>query len=116
MKRDDDQALWDLLGRATPPPVSPFFSRNVLRQIRLAEPERPAFLRLFWRRVLPAAAVVLVAASLLLFRSSSPEEQVDPELVAEISEIGAQNFDAFFELDDILLADEGSFWSDDAVL
>ena len=34
MKRDDDQELWDLLGQAAEPKISPFFARNVLREIR----------------------------------------------------------------------------------
>jgi len=34
MQREDDQQLWDLLGRTAEPKLSPFFARNVLREIR----------------------------------------------------------------------------------
>src|SRR5204863_5445575 len=54
MKRDDDQELWDLLGQAPESKVSPFFARNVLREIR--EPSDWATLRgwLNPRRLVPA--------------------------------------------------------------
>ena len=40
MNRDDDQQLWDLLGPGAKARVSPFFARNILRQIR-QEPQVP---------------------------------------------------------------------------
>src|SRR5436189_171653 len=36
MKREDDQELWDLLGQAAEPKVSPYFARNVSREVRQA--------------------------------------------------------------------------------
>jgi hypothetical protein len=40
MKADDNDKLWELLGEARQPVVSPFFSRNVLRAVRQEEPAR----------------------------------------------------------------------------
>ena len=37
MKREEDEKLWDLLGRSAEPKVSPFFARNILRKIREAQ-------------------------------------------------------------------------------
>src|SRR4030095_12169230 len=34
MQPEDDQQLWDLLGRTAEPKLSPFFARNVLREVR----------------------------------------------------------------------------------
>ncbi len=70
MNRDDDQQLWELLGHAAKPHLSPFFARNVLRQIR-QEPAK-SWLRL--RILAPAFGVVLalIAAGVFL-RSSSPQ-------------------------------------------
>jgi hypothetical protein len=43
MNPEEHDELWDLLGKAKQPPVSPFFSRNVLRAIRAdKQPERRA--------------------------------------------------------------------------
>ena len=71
----DDAALWDLLGRAEPPKVGPYFARRVLREVSLQADSQaapwwqPAAL---WRacRRLPRAAFVAgtpVAALCLLF-------------------------------------------------
>ncbi|MBK1835279.1 hypothetical protein [Roseibacillus ishigakijimensis] len=64
-----DRELWDLLGEASEPQASPFFSRNVLREIRLQESE-PARRSSFWTffrqpRVLVPGALALLAAALL---------------------------------------------------
>lgn len=73
MNRDDDQHLWDILGRAAPTRLSPFFSRNVLRQVR-QQPRllgrAPAWLT--FKLAIPASAVaVAVMAAVILFRGSS---------------------------------------------
>ena len=65
MKDDwDKDALWDLLGKAKPVSVSPFFSRNVVREIRRnsARPLVPPFL-LRW---LGAGAFALLTAGFFL--------------------------------------------------
>lgn len=65
MKEEWDQdALWDLLGKAGPVSVSPFFSRNILREIRRdsARPLVPVFL-LRW---LGAGALAVLAAGFFL--------------------------------------------------
>ncbi len=75
MKEDWDQdALWDLLGNAKPVSVSPFFSRNVLREIRLssARPLLPAFV-LRW---LAAGALALLTAGFFLNLGDTSPAQV----------------------------------------
>ena len=44
MRREDDQELWDLLGKSATPEVSPFFARNVVRQVREQQNERASLL------------------------------------------------------------------------
>ncbi len=66
MERDDDKQLWDLLGQAkTPPAASPFFARNILREIR-QQPRWKTTLAVWLRprRLVPvtALAAALVAA------------------------------------------------------
>lgn len=64
LQRDDD-GLWDLLGQAKPVEVSPFFARNVLREVRLAKDQSPSLsLSLLFRRcrlaLVGAAALAVV--------------------------------------------------------
>src|SRR6266496_825664 len=49
MKREDDQQLWELLGRLAEPKLSPFFARNVLRQVRRSARRKPS--PMWWRRL-----------------------------------------------------------------
>jgi hypothetical protein len=85
MNRDDDQQLWDLLGQAAQPRLSPFFARNILRHIR-QEPTT-SWLRL--KILVPAfgvALAVIAAAAFYLWNPSVPENSNDrePEKVATI--------------------------------
>lgn len=74
MNRDDDQQLWDLLGKAASPKVSGFFSRNVLRHVR----QEPVLLRgssrwLNWKILVPATALAAVlAVSVAMFMRTTP--------------------------------------------
>src|SRR6266404_6048860 len=62
MHRDEDRQLWDLLGQANAPKVSPFFARNVIRRVRAeSESARPRTSRLLWRILVPATAAALLA-------------------------------------------------------
>jgi hypothetical protein len=60
----DNDRLWDLLGKARPVSVSPFFSRNVVREIR-RNPDRP-LVPLFVLRWLGAAAFAVLTAGFFL--------------------------------------------------
>ena len=65
MKEDwDNDALWNLLGKTRPVSVSPFFSRNVLREIRRS-PARP-MVPLFVLRWLGAGALAVLTAGFFL--------------------------------------------------
>lgn len=95
MKRDDDEQLWELLGHAAKPHLSPFFARNVLRQIR-QEPAR-SWLRL--GILVPAFGVTAaVVAGILFLRYSSlenlvptkPEQAVATEASRKVPEPIAQ--------------------------
>jgi hypothetical protein len=108
MKREEDEKLWDLLGRSAEPKVSPFFARNVLRKIREAQGESPA--RPWWslRWLVPAAgvAVAIIAAVSLRVQmpNRSPSDAQGDRLV--LSE--AQDVDLIADLDDLVAADDGN--------
>ena len=68
MKDDlENDELWELLGRAKPVAVSPYFSRRVLREIRLQP--APVVLPGFLLRWLGAGAFALVVTGFFLSMS-----------------------------------------------
>jgi len=69
----ENDALWALLTKSRPVPVSPFFARNVLREIRRPSPATPLPFWLRW--VAPAAYAVL---ALGFFLSLQPPPQPVP--------------------------------------
>jgi len=116
MNRDDDQKLWDLLGRTAEPRISPFFSRNVLRKIR--QTRAGSALREWFglRRLVPAAgvAVALIAVALLRTQTSAPspaESQSDKAAI-----VSAQDSEVIADLDDLLASDDNLDDSDGVLL
>ena len=118
MRREDDQKLWDLLGQAKTPDVSPFFTRNVLRTLR----SQPVFVRSLgeWfglRRLVPAATVA-VALIVAVFVARSP---VAPEMASAnesdpVAKIDPQDYDVVADLDELLASDENALWDDNSSL
>ena len=89
-----DGALWDLLGQARPVEVSPLFSRNVLREIRLARQPAPSSLSSifkWWRPVLIGvtgiAVVVINGLVLLQDHDSSALQHADVEAIKNLDEL-----------------------------
>ena len=111
MNREDDQELWDLLGRSTQPQVSPFFARDVVRQVR-QEKSWMDYARgwLRPRRLIPAAALALViVASGLSLQMTRNSADNPPELV---SKIDPQDYDTVADLDDLLATDDDGIWTE----
>ena len=114
MKREDDQQLWDLLGRTRPTEVSPFFARNIVRTIRAHE-QGTGWLRgwLGPRKLIPATAVAIaVAAAMLIAHRPASLKRADntPDVIAAID---PQDYDVVADLDELMAADETSQWDDD---
>ena len=118
MQREDDQQLWDLLGRTAEPKLSPFFARNVGRVIR---PEASRFRRAQdWfslRRLVAASAVVIVVIGMAIAthtpRSSQKSPEREPDVVATID---AKDFDVVADLDELLACDEDNLWNETPAL
>ena len=112
MKREDDQELWDLLGRAGEPTLSPFFARNVVRQVR-QEPDWRENVRrwLSPRRLIPATAVALaiVAATLSIRVPTAADENI-PEPVAQLD---PQDYEIVADLDNLIAMEEDGLWDDE---
>ena len=118
MKREDDQQLWDLLGQAAESTLSPFFARNVLRQIR-QEPRwfERARRRLRLRRLIPASGLALVVIAAIIFTHNPSLRQKpaasEPDPVAKID---AQDYEVVADLDELLASDENNLWDEDSTL
>jgi len=116
MRREDDEQLWELLGRAAEYKPSPFFARNVLRQIRQKRGTTETVRAwLSWRRLLPASAVLAatVAGILALQHPLKPQSQPggDADVVAKID---PQDYEVVADLDDLLATDENGVWEDNS--
>jgi len=113
MKREDDQQLWDLLGRAAEPKLSPFFARNAVRAVR-QHSHRGAWLRWFaLRRLAPAAGIAAaVVATLLAVHRPAIHRSTEhaPDVIARIE---PQDYDVVADLDELLVTDESNLWDDD---
>ena len=118
MKREDDQPLWDLLGQGDEPELSPFFARNVLRQIR-QEPRWFEHVRswLRLRRLVPVSGLALVVVAAIIFAHNPSLRQkpvaTEPDPVAKID---TQDYEVVADLDELLASDENNLWDDDSTL
>lgn len=104
MNKDEEQdALWDLLGQAREPTVSPYFARNVLRAVRKDSSSRPWSWPILLRWVLPISglAAVLLGWTTLEWRH---EQQEQKEFTAA--------FDAAAELSSLVAVDNTAPWMD----
>ena len=98
----ENDALWDLLGRARQVKASPYFARKVLSAIR--EEKRPRFsLAALLRWVIPAGA----CAALAIGWSISQHEQQD-------------TFNAYFDsaadLQSLIASEDASLWLEEPAL
>jgi hypothetical protein len=118
MDREDDEKLWDLLGKAPSVEFSPFFARNVLRRIR----EQPSWFMaarswFSWRRLVPVSALAAAVIGTFLFlHSPAPRENpatdsAEPDVIAKID---AQDYEVVADLDDLLASDESNLWDDNS--
>lgn len=112
---EDHDDLWRLLGNAKTPAVSPFFSRNVLREVRSLRQERPGFagwLHRHWRWQVPALAcgmAVVAGAGFLTDRGGDEESQ----LFAIAEDVSASpDYQVISDLDELLAWEESSVWID----
>jgi hypothetical protein len=117
MEREDDQELWDLLGRRAEPKLSPFFARNLLRKVR---PEGGGFeWALGWfslRRVVSASAVAIVVIGMAVATHHfGPQKALEsePDVVAKID---PQDYDVVADLDDLITLDENNLWDEKPTL
>ena len=106
MNRDDDPELWDLLGRAAEPKVSPFFARNVVREIRgmAQEVGRRSWLSI--RRLLPITSVAVALMVVFLFQVRTSVDSVGDSGAELMANVDPQDYELVADLSDGLAPDE----------
>ena len=111
MEREDDQELWDFLGRTAEPRLSPFFARNVLRKIRQGASRRtPNWFSL--RRLVAASAIVILVIGMAI-ATRHPVPQKSPESAPDVvAKIDPQDYDVVADLDELIAWDENSLWDE----
>lgn len=118
MRREEDQELWDLLGNLKKTPVSAFFARNVLRQIR-QQPSSFDQLRNWFtlRRLIPASALAIgIIAAIILAQHPRSRPPVTENLPEAVAKIDPQDYEVVADLDVLLASDENSLWDEDPSL
>ncbi|MEY2519480.1 MAG: hypothetical protein QOF24_1239 [Verrucomicrobiota bacterium] len=113
MKREDDEKLWDLLGHAAEPKISPFFARNVLREIRESRGRSRVTGWLKW--LAPATAVAVMVIAALFLRVQMPDRNHLDSAADQLALMDAQDSEVMTDLDDLFASDDSTSW-DDAVL
>jgi hypothetical protein len=135
MNTDDNDRLWELLGKTRQPSVSPFFSRNVLRAIRQESQEEDARRALFfpmallgrlgrltralhrWTWQLAIAGTCVIAALITVapaaFLRHHAEAPIQARLAPQI--VGNPDYEVIKHLDELVADEESSLWLDDSV-
>ena len=113
MERQDDNELWDILGRAPEPTLSPFFARNVLRKIRQDATRFERARNWFSLRRLVAASAVAVLVVGMAIATHHPVSQRasanDSDVVAKVD---PQDYDVVADLDELIAWDENNVWEE----
>ncbi len=109
MNQDENDDLWHLLGKARTPAVSPFFSRNVLREIRAERQEQPGLVTWLLRRWRLGA----VSACVLAVVGIGAWQQIErPPTIAELAQkvSASPDYAVINHLDELLASEETSVW------
>jgi hypothetical protein len=108
MKREEDEKLWDLLGRATEPTASPFFARNVLRKLREVQGESSPSRSWYLRWLAPAAGMAVVIIAGLALPTQIIKQQRSDSRPDTIALADSQDSDLMADLDDLMASDDSS--------
>jgi hypothetical protein len=118
---EEEDDLWQLLGKAKAPGVSPLFARNVLREIRLTRRERlgiSSWLLGQWRVVsLGSMAAILLALNVVQFlvptgTTHSPARLATTGSVQPVS--NKKDYDVINHLDELVAYEDHSIWLDES--
>src|SRR5204862_6192866 len=108
MKRDDDQELWDLLGQAAEPKISPYFARNVLREVRKANDWTTFRGWLNPRRLIPVVGMAGVMIAVFLVRLHTSVAPLADSSSDTRASVDAIDYEVVSDLDDLLASDDNN--------
>ncbi len=101
--KEEQDALWQLLGRAKPVEASPWFTQKVMRQVRAeAQPARGWTLQSLMRWLVPVSAVAAVAIAFSVHQQQ--------QTVADFND----QFDQAADLQSLVAFDNSSVWTEDS--
>jgi hypothetical protein len=113
MEREDDQELWDFLGRTAEPRLSPFFARNVLRKIRQSASRFRRTRNWFSLRKLVGASAVVILVIGMAIATRHPVPRKFPESAPDVvAKIDPKDYDVVADLDELIAGDENSLWDE----
>lgn len=118
MNSEEHDDLWHLLGKARQPTVSPFFSRNVLREVRNLRQEQPGFfawMRRHWQLTAISTCAALMATGTFLKSPTSDHSAVEDRqqlLAMAVTVSESPDYHVIAHLDELLDSEESSIWLD----
>jgi len=117
MEPEDDKQLWEILGRVPKPTLSPFFARNVVRNIR-QEATRFGWWRNWFslRRLVAASAVAIVVVGMAIATHHPTSKTASADDLDVVAKIDPQDYDAVADLDELIAWDENNVWDEKPTL
>lgn len=119
----NDKALWDLLGSARKVDASPFFARNVLREVRLSEDQTAGVLSrvtsFFKPGLLLGAATAVILAGVFVLQNQAPpvSEPVASVIVEDEQNLDiAEEFASIEMLGELMAVSDPGTLSDEALM
>jgi hypothetical protein len=124
MKTDDNDKLWQLLGKTRQPSVSPFFARNIVRAIRQEAPPRRGLFSRFgaslkrwtWQYALAGTCAIAALVTFhpsISFRRHQAAVIQSPSIESQI--VANPDYEVINHLDELVADEESSVWLDDSV-
>ena len=117
MEPEDDKQLWDILGRVPKPSLSPFFARNVVRNLR-QEATGFGWSRNWFslRRLVAASAVAIVVVGMAIATHHPTSKTASADDLDVVAKIDPQDYDAVADLDELIAWDENNVWDEKPTL
>jgi hypothetical protein len=117
MEPEDDKQLWDVLGRVPEPTLSPFFARNVVRQIRQGATRFERTRNWFsLRRLVAASAVAIVVVGMAIATRHPVSQTASANDLEVVAKVDPQDYDVVADLDELIAWDENSVWEEKPTL
>jgi hypothetical protein len=113
MEPQDDNELWDILGRVPGPTLSPFFARNVLRKIPQKATGFDRARNWFsLRRLVAASAAAVVVVGMAIATHHPVSQRASANDSDVVAKIDPQDYDVVADLDALIAWDENDVWED----